>query len=234
MTSPVVPPTLTAPPPAPDRADRNTFSARATAQSAFYKDTMTPEMQEAIDATYTNAVSAGESAVAALANKDASYTNVLTSAANAANAAASAGATQWASGSYSTGARVWSPTNQRLYRRLSPGGASPTDPASDPTNWASVPIDLPVEIVTGTSGTLRANVRTVATNAAACAFTAPTLVAGDSFEVDFTNGRLNNSIDIAAQTIKGPNGSTASGVITHNVRGLLRLYSDGTNLRSAS
>jgi hypothetical protein len=154
--------------------------------------------------------------------------------ASAAASAASAGGAVWASGSYTTGARAWSPTNQRLYRRLSPGGASPTDPASDPTNWASVPIDLPVEIVTGTSGTLRANVRTVATNAAACAFTAPTLAAGDSFEVDFQNGRLNNSVDIAAQTIKGPNGSTASGVITHNVRGLLRLYSDGTNLRSAS
>ena len=233
MTSPVVPPTLTAPPPAADRADRNTFSARATAQSAFYKDTMTPEMQEAIDATYTNAVSAGESAVAALANKDASYTNVLTSAANAANAAASAGATQWASGSYSTGARVWSPTNQRLYRRLSPGGASPTDPVSDPTNWAPVPISLPTDTVTGTTATIRANVRTRCTNPAAVALTFPTLTTDDVVEIDFENGRLDNSFDIGAQTIKGPNGTTATGVITHTAGGFLRLYFNGTNIRSA-
>lgn len=55
-------------------------------------------------------------------------------------AAAVANATQWASGSYATGAAVWSPIasaagTPAVYIRKAPGGASPTDPANDSTNW---------------------------------------------------------------------------------------------------
>lgn len=141
MTNPVVPPTLTSPPPAPDRADRNTFSARATALAAFTKDVGVPEMQLAINSAQTNATSAGESAAAALANNNASYTNYLNSLANANAAAASAGATAWVSGTtYAVGVRVWSLLNQQLYVR-SVAGAGTTDPRDDTTNWARVPIE---------------------------------------------------------------------------------------------
>lgn len=233
MTSPVVPPTMTAPPPAPDRADRATFSARATALAEFNKTTGVPEMQTAINSAYTNAVSAHEAADEAAANQNSAELARDTAIANAQAAAASSGATEWTSGTYSTGVRKWSPSNQRLYSRLAPGGASPTDPASDPTNWAAVPIGLPTVTVTGTTGTARPNERTRCTNPAAVALTVSTMVADDLIEIDFANGRRDNSFDIGAQTIKGPNGTTASGVITHSAGGYLRLYHDGTYLRSA-
>lgn len=141
MTSPVTPPTLTSPPPAPDRADRNTFSPRATALAAFNKDVGVPEMQLAINSAQTNAISANESAVAALASANASNASYLASMANANNAAASAGATAWVSGTtYAVGARVWSLLNQQLYRRTV-AGAGTTDPRDDATNWDRVPIE---------------------------------------------------------------------------------------------
>lgn len=154
--------------------------------------------------------------------------------ASAAASAASAGGTPWAAGTYSEGVRATSPSNQRLYSRLAPGGGSPTDPALDPTNWRPVPIGLPIKVITGTSGTLAPNTRYVATNPSACAFALSAMTDGDVFEIDFANGRRNNSVDIGAMVIKGPNGATATGVITHNAGGLLRLYHDGTNIRSAA
>jgi hypothetical protein len=55
-------------------------------------------------------------------------------------------ASMWVSGSYTTGTVVWSPADGQNYRRKSPGGASVTDPASDPTNWYAITslISLPV------------------------------------------------------------------------------------------
>ena len=234
MTSPVVPPTMTAPPPAPDRADRATFSARATALAEFNKTTGVPEMQTAINSAYTNAVSAHEAADEAAANQNSAELARDVAIINAQAAAASSGATEWTSGTYSTGVRKWSPSNQRLYSRRAPGGASPTDPASDKTNWAPVPIDLPNEVISGTSGTLRPNVRHVATNAATCAFALDPMTDGDVIEIDFQNGRMTNTFDIGSMTIKGINGTTATGVITNDVEGLVRLYHDGTYLRSAA
>jgi hypothetical protein len=53
-------------------------------------------------------------------------------------AAAVSGATEWVSGTYATGAVVWSPTNGQNYRRKAPGGTSTTDPVSDGANWFSL------------------------------------------------------------------------------------------------
>lgn len=62
---------------------------------------------------------------------------------NAQAAAASAGATQWVSGTtYALGARVWSPANQQLYRRTV-AGAGTTDPSLDAANWARVQVIPP-------------------------------------------------------------------------------------------
>ena len=82
----------------------------------------TPQINAAITATNANAISASVSA------------------AEAAAAAAVANAKLWASGIYLTGAAAISPAsiaanNPCAYIRKAPGGASPTDPQNDPTNW---------------------------------------------------------------------------------------------------
>lgn len=217
----------------PNTLDTANFDERADAKVADDAAKVT-EYNALASNVYSNAVEAAASATTAQGHRDTAQIYRDAAAASAAASAASAGASVWASGNYTTGARAWSPTNQRLYRRLSPGGASPTDPASDATNWAPVPIGLPIKVITGTSGTLAPNTRYVATNPSACAFALSAMTDGDVFEIDFANGRRNNSVDIGAMVIKGPNGATATGVITHNAGGLLRLYHDGTNIRSAA
>ena len=216
----------------PSTTDSANFDARADALLGQLPTTAA-EINAVAENAYDNAVEAAASATTALARQTAAEAARDAANASAAASAASAGASVWASGSYATGARVWSPSNQRLYSRRAPGGSSPTDPASDPTNWAAVPIGLPTVTVTGTTGTARPNERTRCTNPAAVALTVSTMVADDLLEIDFQNGRLDNSFDIGAMTIKGPNGSTATGVITHSAGGFLRLYHDGTYLRSA-
>ena len=217
----------------PSSSDSANFDARADALLGQLPTTAT-EINAVAENAYDNAVEAAASAATALTRQTAAEAARDAANASAAAAAASAGASVWASGSYTTGTRAWSPSNQRLYARRSPGGASPTDPASDKTNWAPVPIDLPNETISGTSGTLRPNVRHVATNAATCAFALDPMADGDVIEIDFQNGRMTNTFDIGSMTIKGINGTTATGVITNDVEGLVRLYHDGTYLRSAA
>jgi hypothetical protein len=230
---PTTPPTITALGTPPSSQDSANFDARADALLGALPTFVTETNAVAVNA-YGNAVDAYGNAVAGAASASASAASAVTAAANAAAAAASAGGATWSSGSYSTGTRAISPSNQRLYSRRAPGGASPTDPASDKTNWAPVPIDLPNETISGTSGTLRPNVRHVATNAATCAFALDPMTDGDVIEIAFQNGRLTNTFDIGSMTIKGINGTTATGVITNDVEGLVRLYHDGTYLRSAA
>lgn len=226
------PPAITPYATPPSSQDSANFDSRADQKMA--DDVVkVAEYTALAENVYDNAVEAVNAAAAALGYRDSAQAYRDASAANAAAAAASAGGTTWASGSYTTGTRAISPSNQRLYRRLSPGGSSPTDPASDPTNWAAVPIGLPTVTVSGTTGTARPNERTRCTNSAAVALTVSTMVADDLIEIDFSNGRRDNSFDIGAMTIKGPNGTTATGVITHSAGGYLRLYHDGTYLRSA-
>lgn len=205
MTSPVVPPTMTAPPPAPDRADRNTFSQRATDLAAFNKDTGVPEMQLAINSAQTNAISAHESAVAADAANAASYQNFLNSATNASSAAASAGAVQWVSGTtYTIGFRVWSPTNQRIYVRKT-AGAGTTDPSADPTNWRFLAGQRPVyRQATGTSATATPGDWIGLANASLSTVTAPlSPSADDEFWVSPENGRSDNKVARNGQLIMG-------------------------------
>lgn len=226
--------TITALPSAPDPSDsQSVFDAKMFSFLAALED-FVGEANDTAAEVDADATAADAARVLAQAARDLALTYRDASAANAAAAAASAGGTTWASGSYTTGTRAISPSNQRLYRRLSPGGSSPTDPASDPTNWAAVPIGLPTVTVSGTTGTARPNERTRCTNPAAVALTVSTMVADDLLELDFENGRRDNSFDIGAMTIKGPNGTTATGVITHSAGGYLRLYHDGTYLRSAA
>lgn len=135
---PTSPPTLTPLPAVPDRADRATFSARATTFFDQLKNVTVAQWQAAMANVYDNASEAATSAGTAT-----TQANAAVDARNAAQAALAAaqvvsGATLWVSGSYATGAVAWSPSNGQNYRRKSPGGSSPTDPANDPTNWYSL------------------------------------------------------------------------------------------------
>lgn len=183
MTAPVVPPTLTSPPPAPDRADRVTFSARATALADFNKNVGVPEMQLAIDSAQTNAISANESAVGAASSAAASATSATNAAASEVQAARSAGAVAWVSGTtYAAGAVVWSPADGRIYRRRAGmGGAGATDPSADVTNW--------VLASGGWWGPI--TVLTVANNGA-------TLASNATYYLDSTGGSFSLSMPVMA------------------------------------
>jgi len=129
------PPTIGTIPTPPDAVNRqSTFHADAVAMFTALK-TVAPQIDAVGQITYANAVSVELSA--AVAN-----------------------APQWASGTYSTGAAVWSPIataagTPAVYIRKEPGGASPTDPANDPTNWVRyVPSNTTGGAVYTTSTTL--------------------------------------------------------------------------------
>lgn len=131
---PTSPPSIDALPTAPDRADRATFSARATAFFAALKDAFVGQVNALASNAYTNAVDAFNSAVAAL-------TSANNAAASAATAVSAAGATIWVSGTtYAIGDVRYSPANQRIYRRKT-AGAGTTDPSADSTNWGVVSTD---------------------------------------------------------------------------------------------
>lgn len=107
-----------------------TWSAALPAYGTGLQSVATNVFSNALEAE-ADAAFAEQQAQLALSSK-----NLAESAAVA--AAAVSGATQWSSGAYSTGAVVWSPSNGQNYRRKAPGGASPTDPVNDPTNWYSL------------------------------------------------------------------------------------------------
>ncbi|MDI4633285.1 hypothetical protein J7U46_09525 [Pelomonas sp. V22] len=140
---------MTAPPPAPDRANRNTFSQLATDLAAFNKNTGVPEMQLAIDSAHTNAVSAYESAV----NADSRATAAEASLQAALLALA---APKWnAATNYAVGDTAWSPINGLSYRRLI-AGTTATDPSADATNWVVIPqTDFRTAAIAGANRWLR-------------------------------------------------------------------------------
>ena len=131
---PTSPTPIDALPTAPDRSDRATFSARATAFFAALKDAFVGQVNALASNAYANAVEAAASAVAAL-------TSANNAAASAATAIAAAGATIWVSGTtYAIGDVRYSPANQKIYRRKT-AGAGTTDPSADSTNWGIVSTD---------------------------------------------------------------------------------------------
>lgn len=109
--------------------------------------------------------------------------NATSAAASAAAAAASSGAPMWASGTYATGDPVYSPINGLVYRRLTPGGASPTDPSADPTNWSTVATG---DVTLNGTQTLANKTLT------APAINTPAIVGGTASEQTHTNPAITN------------------------------------------
>ena len=128
---------ITALPTPPSRSDPANFATRADAFLAALP-TFATEANALADAVNVDAAAVAADAATAEAQANAAIAAKNDAEAAAVAASAVSGATQWASGSYATGAVVWSPTNGQNYRRKAPGGASPTDPAADPTNWYSL------------------------------------------------------------------------------------------------
>lgn len=167
---PTSPPTIDALPTAPDRADRATFSARATAFFAALKDTFASQLSAVASNAYANAAEALASAAASLASAN-------NAAASAAAAAASAGAATWANtgATYALGDMQKSPSNGRIYRRLTASNAGTTDPSVDTTNWAIYTLD-PTWIIKTTNYTA---------------------VAGDALLVNTTSGAITITLPAA-------------------------------------
>ena len=233
------PPTLTAPPTAPSRADSANFAARGDAFLGWFAtawddlvDTLANVYGNAVDA-YNSAVAAAASVIAAAAQAANALANAQAAASSAQAAATSAGATLWISGTtYAIGEIRRSPADFRVYGRRTVG-AGTTDPSADPTNWAPVaPNGLQLVTVSGTSATIGANTDTAFTNAAACAATVPAIAIGDSFVIRFDNGRLDNTVDLGARSVIGPNGQIRSGVITLNTNPVISLRWWGDYYRS--
>ena len=211
MTAPVTPPTMTAPPLAPDRSDRATFSPRATAWADFQKDTLVPEVQAAINNAFTNATSAHESAEAAELAETGAEEARDAAQINAQAAAASAGATAWVSGTtYAVGDRRWSLLNGQVYRRRT-AGAGTTDPRDDPTNWAWSGAYLLAVPVTGATHTVAEGTRAVLRGALQQTISPPpSPVAGDRFGFKVANGRTDALISWGSQKHEGLSDATTT------------------------
>lgn len=163
---PTSPPTVDALPTAPDRSDRATFSARATAMFAALKDAFVGQVNALASNVYANAVDAAASATA-------SSTSAGNSATSAATAVAAAGAPIWVSGTtYAIGDVRYSPANQKIYRRKT-AGAGVTDPSADSTNWGIVSTDPQWVVKTGNYAAVAGDALLVNTTSGAITITLP-------------------------------------------------------------
>jgi len=156
------PPTIAALPTPPQTSDPSNFDTRADAFMTALP-TLVTETNAASANVYANAVDAAASATAANTDK-------LSAAASAAAAAASAGAATWANtgATYAIGDLRKSPSNGRIYRRLTASSAGTTDPSVDITNWAIYTLDPIWATKTGNY----------------------TAVAGDALLIDTTGGAI--------------------------------------------
>lgn len=212
------PPAIAAPPAAPSRGDRSTFSGRVDAFVSWMV-TAVDQFGAVASNVYANAVdayssvqaSAGHSATAldransagvSAGNADASK---LAAQASADQAAASTGAGIWVSGAnYALGAVAWSPVNRLVYRRIVAGSGA-TDPSGDAANWAMLGvIGLTVVAVSATTAPAMSGGHYVLTNAAATTVTlAAAPSSGDTVAVTVSNGLTANKIACNGKTIMG-------------------------------
>lgn len=225
--------TISTLPPAPQPTDDTaTFNTKAFALLAALA-TFVSETNTVAGEVNTNATTATTGAATATAKAAAALVSEAAALASSQAAAASMGAPAWVSGTtYAVGDRAWSPASGLVYRRRTIG-AGTTDPSADPTNWSAIsPNGLQQVIVSGTSATITANTDTAFTNAAQCAATVPAIAVGEAFTVRFDNGRLDNTVDLGARSVIGPNGQIRSGVITLNAQPIISLRWWGDYYRS--
>lgn len=130
---------ITASPATPDRADRSTFSSRATAWADWLKNQAVPEISAVEQNVYDNAVDAFNSAVSSLGHANNALGHANDAAASAIAAAASAnaagvtaGALPWVYGNtYGQDDSAISQIDFQTYRKITPSSVSLLDPAAD-------------------------------------------------------------------------------------------------------
>lgn len=197
--------TISALPPAPQPTDDvSTFNAKAFALMAalaqFVSETNTV-------AGETNTASGTATAGASTATTKAAEANAsaIAAQANALAAAASVGAALWSAGSYATGNPAVSPSTLLMYRRKAPGGASPTDPALDPANWALAIIAAPLyRTETSASANAEVNVDHALRYAGAQELVMPASPAvGDIFWYRVENERSDNYFTTGGAKVNG-------------------------------
>lgn len=212
----------------PSTLDPANFDPRMDA-TLGHLPTLQTEMAGLATNAFNNASDALSSANAAATSEGNASDFASAAAGNAAAAATSAGAAPWAAGNYNAGLPARSNINYRAYIARTTG-SKPTDPALDPTNWRLASAGgLPDVPYSGTTVTVSLNERSRFTNAAAVAATVPVPTrAGEEWEGEWENGRVDNSFDIGAAYLRR-NGVSLTSLITNSQRMIVRLISVGAN-----
>lgn len=207
----IAPPSLTAPPTAPDPNDRATFSPRAYALVSWLA-TMVTQMTSALSNVYTNASEA--------------YSSGMSAAASAAAATSVAGASLWVSGTYAEGAAAVSRVNYLTYRRTSVSpGADATDPAND-TSGKWVNVGLPPVVVVDVSSDTTMVAGMIYRASASCTLTLPTSPArGDAVTVCKTAAGITLTIGRNSHKIRT---LAENGSVTTKDRYYTLVYVDAT------
>ena len=132
-------------PPAPQPTDSTAqFNTKAFEWVASLEDFVTETNATAVqvnaleESTELSATASANSATASANSASASAISANASATSAETAAAATNAVRWVSGTtYAIGFLVYSPLDNRAYRRLT-AGAGTTDPSLDATNWVQL------------------------------------------------------------------------------------------------
>lgn len=188
--------TITLLPSPPSRNDPTTFADKGDVFLAAL-----PTFVIEANALETN-VNAKEASAAASA--ESALNSAGLSANSAAVSAAASGASNWnASTTYTVGQSVFSPINQRAYRRKI-AGVSATDPSLDTTNWGVIAQGLVLVTITTSTFNLLPGYHYAVTSVAASTGTLPASPSlGDEIKITFANNLANNIVARNGNTIMG-------------------------------
>ena len=138
----VAPTPVAAAPDAPDRAQRATFSARATAFFDWIKNTFVAGVNALASVTYSNAIEAATQATAAAASASAASGSVAAAQSSAAQAALYGGAAAHnPATNYAVGAVVKSNVNYAPYKCRA-AGIDASDPSANADKWKPAALEI--------------------------------------------------------------------------------------------
>lgn len=188
----------------PSSNDPVNFDARADAKVA-HDVVVVGQMNDLAENVFANAEEAFGSAEEAAAAKAGADDAAEVAQAAAVTSAQHAGADEWEAGNYAEGAVVYSLDSGLVYRRKAPGGASPTDPAADPTRWRLAIIAAPLyRPETGASVAGEVNVHHGLRYAGAQELVLPVAPEeGDIFWYSVENGRTDNYFTTGGAKVNG-------------------------------
>lgn len=189
----------------PSTSDPTNFDPRADAFLTALP-TLQSQINTTADQTYSNALDALTSATQASTSAASASASASAAAAASVTASQYAGSTAWTSGSYASGAVVFSPISGLVYRRKSPGGASPTDPANDPANWNLATVAAPryyAETATTVTGVINAHHMLMGVLTQNVVLPTSGLAAGDILWISVANGLDTNYLTLGGNKVNG-------------------------------